>query len=549
MRVSNQKPVVLSPVYDPPITGDYEPTNFIKQSITGPIYNSTLTQGVPVQITEKGNPIDEDSVVSRIGDCSSDTIQPDAEKWMKEFFGNTLVYFDKTTTLNIQNTFQIQAAKKENLPFPSATVIYTPATDVSPTSKEYLAGKCTHDKFFTCLAFYARPEVLGYSFINEASFDAFKAWLATEIATLAPTLSAETNQMFSEFQKLKLDALTESIKIRNTDMENNEELSFARMIIAYLNKYVSLPTTNDVDILPFTINELFIPKNVVFVNIEKHAHAQSKQIADEWDIIKKSVQMNVKVASNKKLSKLTATVRSIKKAQAVAGQFTGGDSAARSANLKFRKQAPNSIDIVKIIKKVIAKMANVNMSQNSYKSVKMTFAKPNRRNPDDYNKQGKMVSVKYKPDIHVYLDTSGSISEENYQDTIMALIRMAMKLNVNFTFNTFSHFMTEATTLNLKGKSAKQCYAQFQKTPKAHGGTDYEQVWHYINRYPKRKKELSLIITDFEWSAPNKYVEHPKNLYYLPISKSDWSGITSSAQYFCKSMQHIDPNCRKHILF
>ena len=552
MQVKNQKPVVLSPVYQSKITGDYEPSDFIKETISDPIMQSSLLPGTPVSITDDdGNPVTTDSITDNIVGCCGDIVHADAEKYIKSLLGDTLLYFDKTTKLTMQNLFAVQAAKKENLPYPSKTVIYTPAADISPVAKGVLAGTETHDKFFCCLDFYARPEMLGYSFINDTSFDNFKQWLAAETNLIAATLPSQTTQLLSDFQKLSLDKLTESIIIRNDDNDNNDELSFARLIVAYLNRYISQPTTNDVDVLPFNTGELFCPKTLVFVNIEKHAHATARQISDEWDMITKSLQMRPKVASNKKLSKLTATMRIAKNARqaAATAASNAGQDIARAANVKFRNTAPSTVDIVKLVKRVMSKMANVAMSQNSYKSVKMTFAKPNRRNPDDYNKQGKMVSMKYKPDIHVYLDTSGSISEENYEETIKALIKMAMKLNVNFSFNTFSHFMSQETKLNLKNKSAKQIYAQFQKTPKATGGTDYEQIWHYINRYPKRKRELSLIITDFEWWAPNKYVEHPKNLYYLPISKTDWDYIKQAAESFCQSMVSIDPDCRKHILF
>lgn len=303
--------------------------------------------------------------------------------------------------------------------------------------------------------------------------------------------------------------------------------------------------------MPFVLGELYCPRTLVFVNVERHSRATTRQVADEWSIINKSLSMNIKVVDAGKLSKLTGTVRALKKissgAVTAAAQQSGAVS--RAARAKFRKTAPTQMDIARLIKRVISKMANVAKSENSYKSVKMTYARPNRRDPDNFNLQGKMVSTKYKPDIHVYLDTSGSISERNYQDAIKALIAMARKMNVNLYFNSFSDSLSQCSHLHTKDKSVKAVYAEFQRIPKVSGGTNYEQIWHYINASKKRKRELSLIMTDFEWTAPNRFVQHPKNLYYMPISHTDWNSLTYWAEAFCKSMQHIDPDCRKKLLF
>lgn len=127
------------------------------------------------------------------------------------------------------------------------------------------------------------------------------------------------------------------------------------------------------------------------------------------------------------------------------------------------------------------------------------------------------------------------------------LISMAKNMNVGLYFNSFSHILSQTTRLNLKDKSKAEIYRQFQKIDKVTGGTDYEQIWHFINRSPKRSKELSLIITDFEWEAPSAFIKHPKNLYYVPCSTFDWKIITGNAKMFAQSMLHNDPNIRKHL--
>lgn len=553
--VQNQKPLELLPIYQPTVKGDYDPLSHLKEILTHPITTSTVNPNTPVVLTSSNGEdlTDEDVFVTNLLACFTDTINPDAEKEMKELFGKTLLYFDQKTTLAVQELFAIQAGKKENLPFPSSKVVYTPATDIIPAAKAFLAGAISYDNYFASLAFYARPKTLGIYFATENDFEEFKKYVDNEVTTLQAVLPQETVQLFKQFNQLHLKTLTESLLLRNDDDQNNEEYSFARMILYYIMNYQKQTSPALFGFLPFHVGELVNPKSIVFVNVEAHAHATSKQVANEWDIINQSIRMKPQIVNTKQLQKLTATARTMKKVKQKAASAISqrNQQVLRAKRLRFQKSAPTMQDLTKRIKKVMAKMAQVNRSENSFKSVKMTYQKPNRRNPDDWNKPGKSVSTRYKPDIHLYIDTSGSISEENYQDAVKACIKLAKRLNINLYFNSFSHVLSQATKLETKDKTQNQIYKAFQKVPKVTGGTNYEQIWEYINRSPKRKRELSLIMTDFEYFPPNHYVEHPKNLYYAPISVSsyEWDSITNWALRFCEAMVHIDPKTRAKLLF
>lgn len=550
MKVSNQKPAVLSPVYHAKITGDFDPRAYMVDTLAKPLFNPVVANQPVTMTNGNGSPIDETIITDMVLSCCGETVNATAETACKTLYGQTLLYFDRNTNLPIQNLFSIQAASKDKLPFPTPTLVYTPATDVIPMSKAFLAGTCSYETYFATLAFYARPRTLGFYFANEACFNGFKTWLLTQTQALASVLPMETNKLLSDFQKLTLDGLTESLILRTDTTPNNDEYSFARLLISFMMEYTTQISSAEYGVLPFDLGELYCPNTVVFVNVEKHAHATSKQVADEWNMINGSINMKTNILSNKKLNRLTATAKNLQKIQGMAATASQNSNrqAERLKRIRFRKTPPTSVDLTRIIKKISEKMASVAKSENSYKSVKMSFAKPNRRNPDDFNKQGKVVSTKYRPDIHIYIDTSGSISERNYQDGVKACIKMAKAMNVNLYFNSFSHVMSQCNRLQTKDKSVRDIYATFQKIPKVSGGTDYEQIWHYINQSAKRRRELSIIMSDFEYSAPNHYVKHPKNLYYIPISHSDWDDITHYAKRFCESMMFIDPDCRKHIL-
>lgn len=550
MRVSNQKPVELSPIYSPVTTGDFHPEEYLVQTIHQ-LFNP-LNPSQPVTFTAGGNNLTETDVADYFLKCLGITYDAAAQASAKEILHQTAVYFNKNTTLSIDEMFFVQSLVKCKLPEPNASVIYQPGTDVIPAARQFLAGKVDWDWWFASLTGFARPKTLGFSFATEQSFEDFKSWLLTITTPLLAALPADTVQMLQQFQTLKLNGLTESLKLRNDDSENNDENSFARLIIAYLMLYAGQVSQTEFSVMPFVISELYCPQTIVFINVEKHAKATAREIDTEWNIIKQSIQQNIPMISNKQLNKLTATQRALHKAAAMANanmQTMQQVQAQRAARTRFSSKQPTARDLTKIIKKIIKRMATVSHSMNVYKTTKPTYQKPNRRDPDDFNKMGKSTSTKYRPDIHLYIDTSGSISEENYASTMKACIVMAKKLNVNLYFNSFSHILSQTTKLNVKDRSYDAIYKEFQKTDKVTGGTDYEPIWHFVNRSKKRKAELSIIITDFEYYPPNHYVEHPKNLYYIPCANMRWSNIVGAANDFVKNMQHIEPLIRERLMF
>ena len=549
MNVVNQKPIVLSPIYHDNISKDFDAIELLKSTMVTPLYTPAIA-GTPVTIQSQHHTYTDDDITNILLNCCSGTMDITSEQFIKTLFRQTLINFDNTTNIGINETFVIQSACTAKLPEPNDTVIYTPAQDVIPTARQFLGGQCDYDMFFASLAYYARPNTLGFYFANEIAFDNFKTWLSGQMSMLTAVLPPETNKLMTDFQALTLANLTESLILRNDDTDNCEPYSFARLIIKQLMLYANTVSNAEFGILPFCISELICPKTIVFVNVERHSRATSREVAEEWNLINNSLTLKPKMISNKKLMKLTATQRNLQKISTAASAATVQYSAiARAANIKFCKTQPTTIDLASIIKKIIDKMAFVNKSLNTYKSVKTSFARPNRRNPDDYNKQGKITNIKYKPDIHLYIDTSGSITERDYQDAVKSCIYMAKKMNINMYFNSFSHVLSQTTKLNIKDKSLKAIYREFQKIPKVSGGTDYEQIWHFINRSKKRTNEISIIITDFCYKAPTQFIKHPKNLYYIPCSNQDYNSMVRWATDFTKTMLHNDANFRKHILF
>ncbi len=545
---TNQKPTELNSLYTGSVVNIFDPYTVVKDEIVKHLFQP-LIPGQPVTIEENGTPLTEDDITQLLFDCSTDAVVPQAEDRMKEILQQTLTYYAKD--LNVQNVYAVQAGLKEHLPLPTSRCKYQP-TDVIDASKQLMSGQLSRSAFFATVAFYTRVDTFGYYFVNDAAWTEFQAWMTNEVQQLGAVIPADTIKLCQDLQNIRLNQLTQSFVLRDDDTQNNDPYSFARIFPFYLMMYEKINDQNGKPAylaghMPFSFAENFCPRSIVIMNVEKHAHAHPAEIQNEWNIVQKALQLRPKVLGNNKIQSLTSVARMATKI-AASGAMRHSSQMMKSAQIRFRKTPLTITDLYSYIMKIYKHAAFVQTSENATKCYKYTYQRPSRRDPDNPDRMGKTTGWKYKPDLHVYLDCSGSISERQYQDAIKACIKLAKKMNVNFYFNSFSHIMSQTTKLKLKDRSVAEIYKEFRKIPKVGGGTDYEQIWHYINRSQRFSKEVSIVISDFEYTAPNHYVKHPRFLYYAPISTSNWAIIRQEATEFAKSMLGICPTIRKHIL-
>lgn len=548
ITTNNIKPAELNNCFMGSIAGVFDPYTEVKNTIIKPLF-TPLIASAPATIEENGKPIDEDDITSTLFSCCGDTVNISAEQKMKDVFNQTLAHYEKA--LSAREVYQIQVAKKNGMPIPSKNIIYI-ETDVIDTAKELLNGQANREIFFATVAFYARCETFGYYFANDAAFSDFKTWFANEINMISSQLTPETIALCNDFQKIRLNYLTQSFVLRDDSTQNNDPYTFARILPFYLMMYENYVINNNMadciaGHMPFTFDDNICPRTIVIMNVEKHAHAHPAQIKTEWDTVKSALMVRPKVMGLNKIAQLTASTRNAQRIISSADD-TRNDSATRAALIRFRKTPPTSFDLAKYVLAIFKHASNIQTSENAQKCYKLTYQRPSRRDPDNPDKQGKTSFKKYKPDLHLYIDCSGSISERDYQDAIKTCIKLAKKLNINFYFNSFSNYMSAAKKLHVQDRTLKEIYTEFRNTPKVTGGTEYEQIWHYINRSDKRSREISIVITDFEYCAPNHFVKHPRFLYYAPISTLNWKTIVTNAESFSKTMLNICPDIRKHIL-
>ena len=296
----------------------------------------------------------------------------------------------------------------------------------------------------------------------------------------------------------------------------------------------------DNEIYQIKINEFILVDSIgiwyVNANMGVKEPYTEKQLVKLWS--KKSIKKLQQVATMN--SRNSNVIRSLEKQK--------HDNTQR-LNTPISLTAPSTTILQKRVAKVIKKTTDVNRSMNAYKTRKRSFARPNRREPENIDRSGVVISTKYRPDIHIYQDTSGSISEENYEAATRMLIDIAIRLDVDLYYTSFSHIISRPTKVRVKGRSKEAIYNSIKKIPKVGGGTDFKNVWDIINQNPQRQKQIGFIISDMEYWAPTVETKIPTNLYYLPIANISWQAIQRMTRNFLDSTKHYKQNIRRNILY
>lgn len=500
-----------------------------------------FTPGQPVTFN-----VARDDLVQSIIHANSDNVDMTAETACRAIFNDTI-----TSLSNVDAPARLcyvhEAAIKAKLPIADKmNAVYGVASDIQPAARAMLSTTPDPGLLLPSFGYTFEPPYVGTYFVNKQAFLDFKAWLKGQAALLkqAGAIDSDAIQQFNDFDtNQKLDDMLDVLKLDEALPAN----SFSALFSSLLYTYMASADPKIAGLLPFDLGQVICPTIIGFINIEEVAKATSNQIHKAFEDAN-SFALNmkgVKLLSKKKLLSMQTMASARKKFAAMARQTSNSRGSARRAMPKFSGKVSGP-SIAKYIKKTMAHMGNVQNSKNSVQTSQMSFNRSNRRKPLDGNLPGKSRAIKYYPDIHIYLDTSGSISEENYESAIKTCIDLSQKLNVNMYFNSFSDYISPETMLHTKDRSKAAVYDEFKHTPKVTGGTDFANVWEYIMTSNKRKKQLSIMITDFGYSAPNHSVRYPKNLYYAPVVGFG-DGIKDTAEYFAQSMRYIAPNIVDHI--
>lgn len=449
----------------------------------------------------------------------------DAQDTLDLLFKNVLAYYEDG---HVKDVMIVQALKQNKLPIPSAQVMYVPS-DIIDACKAYSVSKDPKDKAYILAnigAFYSGIPSTHLIFDDDTDY---QNWLSTVNNDIAkhPQLTPINNNIVSVIS----DGIILRASYDITAQENNVD-SIARIISKHVSVYPHKICTNAV--------EMIMPTKVIVWNIAKTARASTSDILKartELNQIDSMVDLS-RILSFSAISNLTELQQQVNNARQQSTRLqqllSNVKNMAASGKIAKKKYTMKKFDMNYTYKKIMnieKKMHDVFVSKNIKISTAESYQRPNRRDGDNPDLPGTVQIEGFYPDIHVYVDTSGSISTEDYINSISMIAGIVKKLNCDLYFNSFTTDISQETLVTCRNKSIEQIKKEVEKIPKISGGTSIDQVWSYINATKKNRKQLSIIISDFEVHIPN-HIKHPKNLWYIPTKNA----VKSEIEYFMNQL-------------
>lgn len=581
IKIRNQKPATL---YNDPFdvlpdinankdeaTYQDEITDHIKSRYIEPMFVPINNQH-PVVIEDNANgntqTIDQDTLFNGITHLwSNPTLDVDLQEQISDIYRQGIQYHAPNDWY-FEEQLGVEAMTRMKLPVPAQKagkiIKYSASVDVIPTAKAFLAQNdamnatnwfanitaYTHDRPFNNYLLMTVQTADVFNDIKQSIKNFVQMWQATN------PIHKDVNKLLADFDKIDLTTdLSAGLFMPSGGAGTQTEqdaLSFTRIIMYAMSQYEKNQTNpGQLTIQPSNLAQVYMPENIIILNLENYAHAKASEIKNDWDVFEKALAAKkaLKFISNKKLMTAKAVNRNIgggTKATSASGK---GKPVERAKAQAFSGKPIPAKQMLAMMKKVISSQVTKQVTQNTYQSQKSSYMRPNRRKPDDINLPGKLTTTLYRPDIHVYLDTSGSISETQYRDAITNLIMLTKQINCNLYITSFSHYVSQTALLKTKDRSTSQIYQQFLKVPKVTGGTDFEQVWKKIDMIDEFNKknnyshQINFMITDFgyglsrghRWDSAQASVKHT---YYVPISidQRSWNQMREWAMDFRKQM-------------
>ena len=580
IQINNQKPVVfnqladfmatIDPAKDP---NDYvaELTEHVKKTFVQPLYEPINPQN-PVEILVD---LGSGNVALTVDDLTgyvlslltNNAVNNQLEDFIKEIYTQSMRY-NVNNRLPFDTQLILESFGIPKLPVVSSKTRYKWSTDVIPSAKDLLID-WTDDTYKHALI----ASLYGVITQTQASRECLIVYLKnddvykqiqTKIAPYGSNtiLKPDVLAVINSVQNIQFDASDATTTWLLPQNDPYSEYAVNRIAYSAIADVIT-PDTGFVS--THNVSNIINATAVVFVSVESLAHSSTMSLNKEFNDIERALTLtkqipvaNRNVISSAKLVSQSMTKRN--KQSAVTS--TGDRTVERKARIHLRTKPLTNKAQVMLMYKLMNQSKTAIQSQNQYKTKRKTGMRPNRRQSTNQDLLGVINKTSYRPDIHVFVDTSGSISEENYQSTVMNLIKLAHKSKVNMYFTSFSHILSEETLIQVQGKTAKRLYQEIQNIPKVSGGTDFENVWLMIDeianvgRVKGQAPRINFIISDFEYYPKNtrmfpQSASHVANTYYVPITCNDVE--YSSVRHYAKNLIDTmiargDANARKRFI-
>lgn len=585
INIKNVKPIDLRIVKNPTIPApsvknpDTFESDLIKHLFINPLKDESsnkINPQLPLEIEmvhRDGSidKVDENDIKSALFNWAANVDDDiELEKELKTLYDNMNIHYIKND-FYFRNILGISWLASQNQPLPSSTIRYEFSSDIKPASLKYLANglsdQQTWNEVQSAFSGYFLQKnindaslIVGIkdnSILKDISFD------LTTIATIigqSNTISQDTMEDVQLFTNSTMavnnDAVTGYV-MNNDDTLNSDDFTLKKLL------QIVLSARDDV-IIPFTnLKQLINPTSIVFLNIDKITKfSNNQELNKELSMIEDSIRRESYIKSIISTSKL----KKLSKSNILKSGYTNKYTKSKGSYVQSKNTKLSGVGLSKSNQKLwiknILKSQNINIeSQNVTKSKKPTYMRPSRRDPFNVNLKGTIKKDAYKPDIHIFLDSSGSITEKMIKDSLINIITIAKYLNTNIYFTSFSHIISSTTLLKTKDRNVQDLYKMIMNIPRVGGGTEFENVYHVINKTDKmntkknKASRLNFIITDFAYSFNSSYTFKKntaalKKTYYLPIKveKNHVKYLSETLNDFCESAQRAgNINIKKFI--
>lgn len=550
-------PAVPDVLAVPPCAGALNLSTALAGRLVGPLLAAT---GATVTVTGAGPnlgpdcdiPVDASMLVNEVVAAVTRRIDVDREAALHAVWTALVQPVDIHPARRTRELFLAHYSAQAGLPWRSDTVMYTIAGDVIPAATDVATAASGRTaaaadpvrSLFVALGHTVNPRTLGVCVPGQDAFAALTRWVGQQIRLLAPVVPPATTAMLHRFTAFTPGDLVEAVRIRAHEGDQNNPYSFARVLHHLVVRFCHQAGPGW-GLLPFDLAEWALPQTITFVDAAAHATADPRVIVAAWQRLDRALADPVTVLPHAVLCTITAVRR-----RTHALRELGDDAPQRAVEERWSaaRRPPTAAAIARQVAALTDRLPVSAATVNARRVPVVSHMVASRRYPTDPNRPGRAGVWRHRRDLHVFLDTSISIDQEQYRQAVVAIALMAGRLNVALWVSSFSTVVSQPTFVDARGLGPKAVWRRVRAIPKVTGGTDFSQVWRWVEAHPVRRARVNLMVTDFQWAPRADQTHHPASVFYAPCSTDDWPGLAQNAEHFVRACAHLDPHMGRRLM-
>ena len=508
-----------------------------------------------------------DNEIKLLADTIEKTWKTDCPKathqTAKNLISAYMLDYSPVSWLKADNFLIDRLYQKYELPEASDEIIYTIPCDIVEPVSNYLNDKIQAEQCITSISAYLNITAPIVMFKNRRSFHEFQEYIDRRIMMMP--LKPETRRLLRQFTGLKADSGFKCVKLRSTQYARLAENTFARILMNLLEEYSADSMTIAKDecvMVGASLRSRIVPLAIIFAVAENITIEDSETLNSDITEIKGfldwldepkgdapiSINNNTEAedqpfdmletneSEKQKEERIKSAINNITSNQPGSGR---GDPT--------RRIDPNSVKaLTKRLKKKIKQLIQSTSARtmNGQKTVIKTYMRESRRDPMNIDLKGQYYKTTYTKDLHLYIDVSGSINLSMIEFALNAAADIATELKLNLFVTPFDSELYEKQTIVIPGSviSKRSALKKLKRLPISGGGTEFDNVYKFIESSKKRKNEISIMITDY-CDCPR--LPSPKTLYYMGCKGTSPQTIEN----FIRHMKtHSNQNIRSKII-